>query len=220
MRHRCAVTVHIQTLRVTDEGGERKKKTLISSYQCDGDTVKCNSGEESGGQTLKIHRGLCRVSCAVRWCPTPAMIFWQQQTHCASWHKLSCMYELLAWSPFAFTSPVKFFISDADAKRVNNPCVFQWNRRRGPAMEEVRLPPPLRSAPWPRFLRWSSKMLEIPPVPFGVACSQKCASAAAAATTTTTALPWPWESLDIEFKRPVNARYQKEREGGEHSTVM
>lgn len=46
--------------------------------------------------------------------------------------------------------------------------------------------------------KWSVKMLEIPPVPLGIPCSKKCLSVAVGTT-----LPWPGESLNAEFKRPV-----------------
>lgn len=74
--------------------------------------------------------------------------------------------------------------------------VFQYNRHLGPAMESPSATTP---APWMDSVpKRSLKMLEIPRVPFGIPCSQKCLSVAARTT-----LPWSWESLDTEFKRPV-----------------
>lgn len=121
----------------------------------------------------------------------------------------ACM-KLLAWSLcIHIPSQVLYFRREACKQSVRvpteqTPVAQRWKK-------SVCLHPRDR-LPWPRFLRSSSKMLEIPPVPF-VACSHKCACAAG--------LPWPWESLGIEFKRLVNARYPKERERGEkHSTVI
>lgn len=74
--------------------------------------------------------------------------------------------------------------------------VFRCNRHLGPAMESPSATTP---APWMDSVpKRSLKMLEIPRVPFGIPCSQKCLSVAARTT-----LPWSWESLDTEFKRPV-----------------
>lgn len=42
---------------------------LFSQYSLS----KCSSREENTVQTLKMNRALCRISCTVRWYPTPAI---------------------------------------------------------------------------------------------------------------------------------------------------
>lgn len=99
------------------------------------------------------------------------------------------MYELLVWIRWIHIPVLRRY-------EMCKQSILHWNRHPRP-FDGVRLPPPLLGS-MALVPKWSPKMLKIPPVPFGIPCSQKCLPVAVGTT-----LPWPWESLETEFKRPV-----------------